>query len=170
MKPIKLCNVSLRVSGDCEGCESSCWAEREVTSAVLVWEPGTQHTGTVFRMRSQDSIIIIPELLLIFGLQVPGIVSLILILGSCLLILATLPLSLIAVIKVVQVSLLVDKRERIPFSFSIFSTQLLSWVNSIPVSPTPPQCSQFPVTKLGKRSQQCDTMWRDHREEWEHSQ
>ena len=68
MKPIKLCNVSLRVSGDCEGCESSCWAEREVTSAVLVWEPGTQHTGTVFRMRSQDSIIIIPELLLIFGL------------------------------------------------------------------------------------------------------
>ena len=71
---------------------------------MLVWEPGTQHTGTVSRMRSQDIIIIIPEL--IFGLQVPGIVSLILILGSCLLILATLPLSLIAVIKVVQVSLL----------------------------------------------------------------
>ena len=62
-------------------------------------------------MRSQDIIIIIPELLLIFGLQVPGIVSLILILGSCLLILATLPLSLIAVIKVVQVSLLVNKRK-----------------------------------------------------------
>ena len=65
------------------------------------WGPGTQHIQTVVIMRFLHFRYV--GILKGFVVQVPGMVSLIIVLGSCLLILATFPLSLIFIIKVVQV-------------------------------------------------------------------